>query len=123
MPKEIEDLRAQRELIQKHLNWLDAQISNAEAEGRIGSGDNTSNLAETVSKTSALAKDASEQSIGRQPVILDTLTNSDGRIEGIFMESSSISDVKNAKIGCFIIFAAATLLFLFLLFGLPYLMD
>lgn len=119
MSREIEELRAQRELVQRHLNWLDAQISDAEG---IGSDNNTSNLAEDVSKTSALAKDAPEQGIGK-PVVLDIPTNPDSKIESLFMESSSISDVKNAKIGCFIIFAVATLLFLFLLFGLPYLMD
>ena len=118
MSREIEELRAQRELIQKHLNWLDAQISDAEGIG----SDNTSNLTEDVSKTSALAKDAPEQGI-KKPVVLDTPTNPDSKIESLFMESSSISDVKTAKIGCFIIFAAATLFFLFLLFGLPYLMD
>ena len=118
MSRKIEELRVQRELIQKHLNWLDAQINDAEDIG----SDNTSNLAEDVSKTSALAKDAPEQGI-KKPVVLDTLTNPDSKIDGIFMESSSVSDVKNAKVGCFIIFAVATLLFLFLLFGLPYLMD
>ena len=119
MSTAIEELRAQRELIQKHLNWLNAQINDAE---NIGS-DNASNLTGDVSKTSAPAKDAPEKQGVRKPVVLDTLRNPNSKLESMYMESSSISDVKNAKMGCFIIFAVATLLFLFLLFGLPYLMD
>ena len=43
-------------------------------------------------------------------------------IEAGFMQPSSASDMRRVRIGCFFIFAVVILIFLFVLFGLPYLL-
>jgi hypothetical protein len=118
MSEPLEELRAQRALIQKHLDWLDAQIKSA--EGLVDQ------------PTPSTDQPVVEAAVGAPPTrtqIIITEEDAPTSIEtlGGFDEerhlATSTSDVKRAQIGCFLIFVVGILLFLFLLFGLPYLMD
>ena len=50
-------------------------------------------------------------------------TDAQHAVEETFIEYSGGSDIKRIKIGCIGFFAALALLFIFLLFVLPYLLD
>jgi hypothetical protein len=116
MSKPLEELRAQRALIKQHLHWLDHQIEKAERADRgtepTGMAANQPNLsAATTQRQRALASQAvapatSTYGIDENPPL-----------------TPGTSDIMRAKIGCLAIFGFATFLFLFLLFGLPYLID
>ena len=115
MSESIEELRAQRKLIQQHLDWLNAQIRQAENNSNGYQPDESAKTATSVStdsrnrkitKTTAPVSDASIYS----------------SIEAGFMQPSSASDMRRVRIGCFFIFAVVILIFLFVLFGLPYLL-
>lgn len=116
MSKPLEELHAQRALIKQHLHWLDHQI---ETTKRAASGtEPTATAAQhpnqsvaTTQRQSALASEAvapetSTYEIDEDPIL-----------------TPGTSDLMRAKIGCLAIFGFATFLFLFLLFGLPYLID
>jgi len=118
MSKSLEELRIQRTLIQKHLDWIDAQIEKTEST----TGDHKLKITENAPEVSVTTDEAQAPSGSKQFESEPTIP-SDNEIEHIFAGSTHVSDVKNAQIGCFILFATATLLFLFLLFGLPYLLD
>lgn len=119
MLKSIEELRAQRNLIQKHLEWLDVQIQRA------GKNQEASQSADAIGKASInpISADSKDQNLGGTTALPYSAVEQNIPIEASFTNSSSISDIKRVKIGCFAFFAVATLLFLFLLFGLPYLLD
>ena len=108
MPESLKELRAQRELIQKHLNWLDAQISNAQSAQKNHDDSSPVELAHTNVK-------ATDKPIAA--------TDAQHEVEETLIEYSGGSDIRRVKIGCIVFFAALTLLFLFLLFVLPYLLD
>lgn len=125
MSESLEELRAQRDLIQQHLNWLDAQITSAEEEGsteqRTTAGHQAAVAARAVTApvetpTAAVAPNyAPAESTTPYPPTLE--------FDEAHHPSSKTSDLKRAQIGCFLFFSIAILLFLFLLFGLPYLVD
>ena len=110
MFKSLEELRSQRKIIQAHLNWLDTQIKHLE--------ENDDSPEPTTIRSAAEAqteeKDYREQS-NKEPA--SQLSHS---IEDVFIRSSGATDIKRAQVGCFIVFIVATLLFLSLLFVLPY---
>ena len=108
MSRSIEELRAQRKLIQQHLNWLDAQIQEAEKT-------------ENPSVTSVTKDARTQEFVETTTPVSDA--NARDSIEAEFIQPSSASDIRNVQVGCIVIFTAITLLFLFLLFGLPYLLD
>lgn len=116
MSKPLEELRAQRALIKQHLYWLDDQIETAErtARGSEPTGmaaNNPNQSAATTQRQSALASEA---------VAPEASTYG---IDENAPLTPGTSDIMRAKIGCLAIFGFATFLFLFLLFGLPYLID
>jgi hypothetical protein len=117
MSEPLEELRAQRDLIQKHLDWLDQQIAIAES-----SAEQTT----TPINQPPVAKNAVEPTV-KMPAVVSpqepASINPEFEIDEERHLASNTSDVKRAQIGCFLIFVAGTLLFLFLLFGLPYLSD
>lgn len=119
MSKSIKELRTQRELIQKHLNWLDTQIRNAQ-----GAQKNEDNLSpvEHVSRMPAQASNHNQINI-EAPAKPGAAAQVHHEVEETLIEYSGSSDIKRAKIGCMVFFAALTLLFLFLLFVLPYLLN
>jgi hypothetical protein len=118
MSELLEELRAERALIQKHLNWLDAQIVKVE---------------DAVGQPMDVCEPASDKPIAtKNEVGLSSATTahtpepSDAsafEIDGERNRTSSTTDVKRAQIGCLLIFTVSALLFVFLLFGLPYLLD
>ncbi len=127
MSEPLEELRAQRDLIQKHLDWLDQRIVATEEL-----------LGATPEKKATAAQDATlPAKVIAQAVISTapstrtaTVTVPVMPIEATTEETlelpeltSNTSSLRSAQIGCVAIFAAITLLFIFLLFGLPYLLD
>lgn len=122
MPKPLEELRAQRDLIQKHLNWLDAQI--ASAEGSANQPTASSNQP-TITKPAATPP---KEETAKAPAAIAPKGSTNPTVPALEFDeehhlASSTSDVRRAQIGCFLIFAGGVLTFLFLLFGLPYLVD
>ena len=111
----IEQLRAQRAHIQKHLDWIDRKLAEAE-------GDEQPTAAQSkrtpVSSTPAPKPTAPAKPPINPPVALTTEPDSEE-----FATAPIQGDIKKAKIGCLLFFVFATGLFLFLLFGLPYLLD
>jgi len=114
MSDPIKDLRAQRALIQKHLNWLDAQIEKSEAEPANVS-DETDIPLDDVPVESSKADDNEIDSSALDSTSYELTSDTE--------LSTNVSDIRKAQIGCFIIFTVGILLFLFLLFGLPYFLD
>jgi hypothetical protein len=105
----IEELKRQRDHIKKHLDWLDARIREADTSSEGPAS--TSDPEETVPPTQAAPATA-------QPAAAKPLEEVD---TSKFKEKTA-QDLRRAKIGCVMIFVLATALFLFLLFGLPYLL-
>ena len=118
MSKSLEELRAQRELIQTHLNWLDEQIKDAE---NTGDGHDESTQAEHPSEVLTRIKVHAPDNINNSDVPTPA-ENVHHEIEEHLMAYSGSSDIRRVKAGCLIFFAVISLLFLFLLFGLPYLL-
>lgn len=120
MSEPLEELRAQRALIQKHLNWLDAQIAIAEgsADQPMASVDQPV-MEATAGATKPTTRIIITEEDAPTSTFIETLHGSDEERH----LASGTSDVRRAQIGCFLFFAVGTLLFLFFLFGLPYLMD
>ena len=119
MSKSIEELSAQRKLIQQHLDWLDAQIQQANADEtvRYQTGE-----AAKISSAKPVPKNSRNQESMETTVPYSNVNTYDP-IEAGLMKSSNASEIHRAQIGCFVIFTAVTLLFLFVLFVLPYLLD
>ena len=119
MYKLIEELRAQRTLIKKHLDWLDLQIKQSESNHA------DSSSADTVEKVSvkSFPDGLKDQKFERKFASSNSTEEANIPIEANFTKSTSANDIKRLQIGCFTLFATATLLFLFILFGLPYLLD
>lgn len=120
MSKSLEKLRAQRKLIQQHLEWLDEQIKDAEALGC--AGDDAHLLVKPSGDTPVSANQYTPQTTGKSSAPSSTMTTNDA-IEEPFIQYSSGTDIQRVKTGCIIFFAAITLLFLFFLFVFPYLLD
>lgn len=110
----LEELKRQREQIQQHLEWLDAKITELDhpktspepkpEKAEVGA---PNEAAETPPKT--------EYPSASAPAHLPD-------IEAPTYKAKTQGEVRRAKIGCFVLFILSTLLFLFLLFGLPYLL-
>lgn len=114
----LEELRAQRELVLKQLRWLESKIAGLEVDAR--------------AEEEPADPPPSPPPPGPQPAASPTfplpvrpsVTPSpvapplpDG------LRPQSASSIKRARFGCLFLFVAACALFLFLLFGLPYLLD
>ena len=110
MLRSLKELRVQRELVQKHLDWLDAQIEEFEDLNRT-----RKSTTESYPHCRPLNQEKANAS--------DFIASDTGAIAGeenstkLFSETS---DVKRARIGCIAFFIIITTLFLFLLFVLPY---
>jgi hypothetical protein len=127
MSEPLEELRAQRALIQQHLDWLDARIattrgSGAEqlaqpAAGQVVAATPAPSVADTTPAVRPPPPAAAET-----PKVTGTPVASFFDIDKNAYSTSS-TDVRKAQIGCFIFFVLATLAFLLLLFGLPYFVD
>jgi hypothetical protein len=120
------ELKQQREQIQKHLEWLDAKIAEQEATSENDAPTEAEVLAEVP--TPPLPEGAQ---LSQPPVDKATATTETDQLSAkVALAPDSVSsyrpktqsDVLRAKIGCFAFFILGTALFLFLLFGLPYLL-
>lgn len=119
MSEPLEELRAQRDLIRKHLNWLDAQIASAELPGDEPPAESPK-LAQTPDEGPAKVTTAPIK-IETEAPPAEATTEPIQKFDELTHAASNGSDVKRAQIGCFVFFVLLTLLFLFFLFGLPYL--
>jgi len=132
MDEPLEELKRQRELIRRHLEWLDRRIAEADSEQastpRESADDEpvSSPVASSIPATPPPAAEAASlesepASFAHDPVLQEALrAERVQRDDGLL---SGLSDVDRAKYGCFILFAVGIGIFLFLLFGLPALMD
>lgn len=116
MALSLEELKRQRAEIQKHLDWLDAGIAELEPSGEAPEAAKATKAEPAT--TPGLAKPATE-----------TFESSNGsteaptpkvEIEGQVYQSKTQDELRHARIGCFLFFLLGIVLFLFLLFGLPY---
>ena len=154
MSEPLEELRAQRALIQQHLDWLDARIaategSDSEAQSQSKELDEKPMAAHPAPAASAATKDTKESPISPEPATKAAVSMPASPTPAVTMaqaqaakptasiaelatplfdideaaQISTTSDIRKAQIGCLVIFAIAILGFLFLLFGLPYLVD
>lgn len=102
----IEELKQQRAQIQKHLDWLDAKINALD-------GDKPSE-----EKIRAETYEAKET---QAPLSATSSIEDELSIENPEYKAHTRSDLKRAKFGCLVFFCIATVIFLVVLFGLPYL--
>ena len=108
MKLSLEELRAQRELILRQLRWIEGKIAGLEEAPKApAAADGNATPENSESKPAQATKSVADFPIPGESVL---------RVK-------TASQVKQAQIGCFLIFVGACALFLFLLFGLPYLID
>ena len=100
MPISPDQLRAQRELVKRHLDWLDARIAEA-SDAPLS----------TMKPTGEPAPDTAVRPSTVLPADLLPEAYADG-VSGL---------TPGAKFGCIALAAAIAIGFLFLLFGLPWL--
>ncbi|MGZ0657422.1 hypothetical protein ACWPKS_17625 [Coraliomargarita sp. W4R72] len=133
----LEELKQQRKQIQQHLEWLDAKISLASQESSDSCDEPTE--ARQTPESPATAK-VPQLPPGAQlytppesdrPPAVEAKAEPHTEASKAELASPSIestykpktqSEVLRAKVGCLVIFVLAISLFLFLLFGLPYLL-
>lgn len=104
-----EQLRAQRELVKRHLDWLDAQIAGVSGAGDASPGAPASPAGQPpapAAVASAPAAPATSAPVVAAEVILETHAGESGLSQG-------------AKFGCVALAAFVVLGFLFVLFVLP----
>jgi uncharacterized membrane protein len=127
MSAPLDELRAQRALIQQHLDWLDARIAAVEGDAPVGQPASApveaSEGAQPEPKLAAAAPSTATATSVEQADAPSTEPAASFFDIDKDTQSSCGSDIRKAQIGCFIIFIVAILGFLFLLFGLPYLVD
>jgi hypothetical protein len=109
MNKLLEELRAQRELIRKHLEWIEGQI--ATLENRLENGPENGKAEEKVQEIPESEHSEKLEDQEKAEKYLQDYKPATG------------NDIQRAKMGCLILFILCTGTFLFLLFGLPYLLD
>lgn len=133
----LEELKRQRDQIQKHLDWLDAKIAAHAAEPAVSpaaEGSAPAAAAKTSESPAAQSTTAPEApGLANASVPVESTKEPQHRDRIVPAESSAepelptfkaktAEELQRAKIGCVVLFVGATALFLFLLFGLPYLL-
>lgn len=122
----LTELRAQRELIQAHLDWIDTQIASAEGCARQypASPDQPSALPSDATLLAELAEAPTVATALRHASHYPTTPPASAfKIDQEQQLATGRSDVRRAQIGCCLFFVGGILLFLFCLFGLPHLID
>ena len=122
MFKSLEELRIQRELVKKHLDWLDKQIEQFE---------NSTPACESNAKNDISGSSLNQESKDHEHLKrTNTSEFSTTETKAIANEEDETtlllhetSNIKQAKFGCIMFFAFITLFFLFLLFILPYMIK
>jgi len=119
MSQSIDELRAQRALIQQHLDWLDGQIKCAAPTTQsmptsIDQPLGAVHTAVVTAVTSPLETVGAVQTMQIEPT---------EEVHTTARSKTNPSDLKRLQLGCVTCFVITALSFLFLLFGLPYLID
>ncbi|WPJ94834.1 hypothetical protein SH580_15485 [Coraliomargarita algicola] len=124
----LEELKQQREQLQKHLDWLNAKIAELSPTTEGEPSPEPSKKQSPPPASSPPPATTSTQSEPTTEPTTEPRQPNDAELAppALDIESSykpkTQSEIQRAKIGCLLIFAFATALFLFLLFGLPYLL-
>lgn len=119
MDQSLEELRAQRELIRKHLEWIDRQLAAAETDKPNAPTSETTCPPEAPEASPVKTTQPTEKAKDTAPEESKVFVNDDPER----LHAPAPVDLTRAKIGCLALFFLSSFLFLFLLFGLPYLMD
>jgi hypothetical protein len=124
MPLSLEELKQQRAQIQQHLDWLDAKIAEqqhlkpkTEAEKNTTPVESPKTSAESETST-----EPTEVQPDPQPNLHTDLPAEIADIDAPTYKAKTQDEIMRAKIGCLALFILSIVLFLFLLFGLPYLL-
>lgn len=125
MASSLDELKKQRALVQQHLAWLDQQIA-----------DQSKGAAQPSNESPQTSEREKLKLVGSKPTVAPSSTPPRVETRHPFPEigeskemSSGVQpsqvhgDIAKAKVGCVVLFVGAVGLFLFLLFGLPYLID
>ena len=143
----LEELQQQRQQVQQHLAWLDAKIAELSPEDPAASTTKAPRPESQAARTASTANSSEPETSAAQTPVRPN-SNATGRetsqpertadspskadsssvpappapdIESSYKNKTQ-SEIQRAKIGCLVLFVLATALFLFLLFGLPYLL-
>ncbi|WP_269525393.1 hypothetical protein [Coraliomargarita parva] len=118
MDRSLEELERQRELLRQHLEWLDACIAEARLKPNAPTG------TEPAAALSPPEKPQPE-SLPHQDPTTEAHLNAALEAEAREYKTgwAAMNDVAKAKVGCFVLFGAGILAFLFFLFVLPFLMK
>jgi len=136
MNRLLEELRAQRQLIQQHLEWLEQQIARLKHEapdvtksaaGRPAQPKMPHLQPPPTETARAIARGETngqqEQPSARPPGAVPADQTNDPFTGFASPAAPSGDPIRQAKIGCLVLFVLASGLFLFLLFGVPYLLE
>ena len=125
MSEQLKELRAQRDLIKRHLIWLDTQITNAEGSvGQVEISAHQTSIARSASAaTPTVEPSAAVTPLNGAPKVPIGPAGTASEIDDERHFTSGTSDIRRAQVGCFLFFVGGILLFLFFLFGLPYVID
>ncbi|HKK18710.1 MAG TPA: hypothetical protein VJ952_08515 [Opitutales bacterium] len=113
--KLLEELRAQRELIRQHLQWLDQKIGSLEKDG----GPDSISPGEEITEPPTDSPETVAKPALREPPSADS--GPESAKEFTSYKAAGGSDLTRVKVGCLILLVLGAMLFLFILFGLPYL--
>jgi hypothetical protein len=120
----LEELKRQREQIQKHLEWLDAKI------GEFTTSETELPKAEEVPEVTPPRPEGSQHHIPPETVASQTVPGQDKPNAPTYepdpdapeYKAKTANELRRAKVGCLLLFILSVALFLFLLFKLPYLL-
>ena len=118
MFKSLEELRVQRELVRKHLDWLDAQIERVENVDQV----RESTIEKNHPQNPGFENKKLLKSVDTPNLLVSNIETVADKEDDTPLLSDA-SNIKQAKFGCIVFFAIITLLFLFLLFALPYMIN
>ena len=113
----LEELKRQREQIQKHLEWLDAQIAGLETSSQ---KESEQSVPSTVSPE---ASTQNTETVKSQEEPSKTAPLPEHDPEAPHYKAKTKGELRRAQFGCLALFILSNALFLFLLFGLPYLLP
>lgn len=108
-----EELKQQREQIKKHLDWLDHRIAEL-SKSEVAKG-SEKNAAPPPTQSDPVAKPPEEAKNKAVPYLPDP--------DAPAYKEKNQGELRRAQFGCLALFILSTALFLFLLFGLPYLLP
>lgn len=112
----LEELKQQREQIQKHLAWLDAKIAELSKKDEGKESDKSVASTATAQEAVTSTEPPNPQEANDEPLPYEPDPDSPA------YQAKTQGELRRAQIGCLVLFILSCALFLFLLFGLPYLL-